>query len=105
MSALGGLGGSMRGQPKGGPPKMEGISDADQKMMQAYTQEMMRVTTAASGGDAGAQARLQQMSEIAAKYQTEMQTLSVKMSGGDMAAMQRMQTIQLDIIREWMGRK
>jgi hypothetical protein len=77
-------------------------SDADMKMMQAFQTEMMRVSMAASQGDAAAETRLQRLQQISAKYEPEMERLSLRGTAADTAAVRRLVNIQVDIMREWM---
>ena len=78
-----------------------GYSQADIDALMTFQQEMMRLSTAASAGDAAAKARLEAWETIALKYQPEMQKLSVAASAGDMTAAQQMQRLQFDLIKEW----
>jgi hypothetical protein len=83
--------------PAGAP-----YGEADMKMMQAFQEEMMRVSMAASRGDADAEARLQRLQEISAKYEPEMERLSLRGTAADTAAVRRLVNIQVEIMREWM---
>ena len=78
-----------------------GYSQEDIDALMLFQQEMMRLSTAASAGDASAKARLEAWEAIALKYQPEMQKLSIAASAGDAAAVQRMQRMQFDLIKEW----
>ena len=86
-----------RTMPAGAP-----YSDADMKTMQAFQEEMMRVSMAASRGDADAEARLQRLQEISARYQPEMERLSLRGTAADTAAVRRLVNIQVEIMREWL---
>jgi hypothetical protein len=79
------------------------FSQADAEALVAFQQEMMRLSTAASAGDAKATARLEAWQTIALKYQPEMEKLSLGAGAGDMAAAQRLQRLQFDMIKEWSG--
>jgi hypothetical protein len=86
-----------RTMPAGAP-----YSEADVKMMQAFQEEMMRVSMAANRGDADAQARLQRLQEISARHEPEMERLSLRGTVADTAAVRRLVNIQVEIMREWM---
>jgi len=80
---------------------MAGYSQADIDALVAFQQEMMLLSTAASGGDASARARLEAWETLALKYQPEAQKLSLAAGAGDMAAIQKLQRLQFDMIKEW----
>ncbi len=80
---------------------MAGYSQADIDAILAFQQEMTRLSVAASGGDASAQARLQAWEAVVLRYNPEMQRLSVAASSGDMDAVQKLERLQFDMMREW----
>ena len=80
---------------------LPGIGEAEGRAMVAFQQEMMQVAMAASGGDAAAQARLEEWNAIAMRHQPEIEKLALVGQTGDMAAIQKMYRLQLDMMREW----
>jgi hypothetical protein len=82
---------------------MPGYTQADIDALLAFQQEMVRLSMAASGGDAAAKARLESWETLALGRQQEMQTLSIAASAGDAVAVQKLQQIQCQLMREWMS--
>jgi hypothetical protein len=82
---------------------MPGYTQADVDALVAFQQEMVRLSMAASAGDAAAKARLEAWETLAVGRQQEMQTLSVAASAGDAGAVQKLQQIQFQLMREWMS--
>jgi len=82
---------------------MPGYTQADIDALVAFQQEMVRLSMAASAGDATAKARLEAWETLAVGRQQEMQTLSVAASTGDAGAVQKLQQIQFQLMREWMS--
>ena len=80
---------------------MAGYSQADIDALVAFQQQMMLLSTAASGGDASARARLEAWQTLALKYQPEAEKLSLAAGAGDVGAMQKLQRLQFDMIKEW----
>ena len=80
---------------------MAGYSQADIDALVAFQQEMILLSTAASGGDVSARARLEAWQTLALKYQPEAEKLSLAAGAGDVAAIQKLQRLQFDMIREW----
>ena len=87
----------------GGANGMPGYTQADIDALVAFQQEMVRLSMAASAGDAAAKARLEAWETLALGRQQEMQTLSVAASTGDVGAVQKLQQIQFQLMREWMS--
>ncbi|MBW8769955.1 MAG: hypothetical protein JF589_09380 [Gemmatimonadetes bacterium] len=85
----------------GANPAMAGYSQADVDALVTFQQEMMQLSTAASGGDMSARARLEAWQALAMKYQPEAEKLSLAAGAGDMAAVQKLQRLQFDMIKEW----
>jgi hypothetical protein len=87
----------------GGAYGTPGYSQADIDALVAFQQEMVRLSMAASAGDAAAKARLEAWETLALRRQPEMQTLSIAASAGDVGAVQKLQQMQFQLMREWMS--